>query len=254
MLRLTFILMLLLLKFHSFSQESFYDDSSGITIKFINERSMFPESWWNSSSINPEIEEIDSSEIKRSINCIIKGLRKYPKQVLSDNLQEVYVFKSIKFYDVKFGATYYQNKIFIANDGIVNGYSNYYLEKGLHHEFSSILYLKYPHFFDDTNWRKNSLIPYGKGGVNALKTKTSSQNFDSTLNLNGFLHQYACSSIENDINAFAENIFLPKNDFWNRTNKYKTLLNKRTLLIEFYQKLNSTLNEDYFKKFDTYGL
>lgn len=246
-----FYFIVLLISFYqkNLAQNSYFDDSSKITIKFIGEKKMFPENWYN-SQINAAYKTVDSSEIDRSIKCILKAIRKYPKSVLTKNLSEVYVFKELNFYGVNFGATYYEDKIFIANDGKKNGYSDFYIEKGFHHEFSSILYQNYKSLFDESSWVKNTEMKYETGGVNALKSGTASQELDSTLNAKGFLHQYACSSMENDINAFAENIFLPKKNFWKRTEKTTLLKNKRNILIKFYHQINTTFTEEYFKNIE----
>ncbi len=92
-------------------------------------------------------------------------------------------------------------------------------------------------------------MPYGDGGVMALKEAKDSQKFDPQLNDKGFLHQYANSDMENDFNSFAENLFYPASEFYNIVGEYEKLNQKLEIIIEFYHSIDKTFTKGYFDGF-----
>ena len=223
------------------------DERTGIQIFFKIDKEAFPKSW-ETEEISAKGTSLDKIEIDRSLKVIIKALSKYPIELVKENIAKIYILKSIEFYGQEFGATNSNDVIYIANNGELLGYSDFYIEKSFHHEFSSILLRNYPKLFNEEKWKRINKISYGNGGVQALKDSKDSQSFDSLLALNGFLFEYATSDLENDFNSFAENLFNPSDEFYLLVDKYVGIHQKYKLIIEFYSKLHKSLTEDFFRK------
>jgi hypothetical protein len=68
--------------------------------------------------------------------------------------------------------------------------------------------------------------------------------------LKGVLTQYGGSSIENDVNTFAQNIFCPEKNFWAYVDRFPGIKQKTKLLINFYGKISSMYTEQYFRKME----
>jgi hypothetical protein len=207
----------------------------------------FPDSW-KTKEINPKAELLDSTEINRSIRIVKFAFTKYSEDILSKNLTKVYVFKSIEFFNQKFGGTNSTDAVYITNNGIIKGYTDTIVEKIFHHEFSSILLRNFPKNINIKLWSKNNLICYGDGGVNALINNTDGTEFDEILCRQGFLYQYATSDFENDFNSFAENLFCGDKTFWQLVKKYEPLQNKLKLIIDFYNKIDNKYTIEYFEE------
>ncbi len=222
------------------------DQRATISIYFEVDATTFPSSW-HSKKIAAKGVSLDSSEIERSIVAVKKALRKYPISTLQKNISKIYVLKSIEFYGQTFGGTNSTDVIYIANNGVAKGYTSNYLEKTFHHEFSSILLRKFPHFLDKNEWQNQNNIQYGKGGVQALKDNNDSQNFDEKLHEKGFLYEYAVSGFENDFNSFAENLFLPSKDFYKTVDKHNSVKNKFEMIVQFYESIDPSMRENYFR-------
>lgn len=212
----------------------------------------FPEKW-RTDPINAKGEPINSLESKRAELIIIKSLKKYPEALLNATLKAVYLVKSISFFNVNFGGTNSTDAVFISSNGESNGYTDIYIEQTFHHEFSSILYRDYPSLIDTLSWKKQNEPGFNyndpASGVGAIKNNESSQGLNARLAEKGMLTQYAMSSLENDINTLAQNLFRPYPDFWKITDKYPRVGNKVRLLINFYGKLNPIFTEQYFRSF-----
>jgi hypothetical protein len=250
MKRLTILTTLLItIHFCSFANDN---DTliKGVNAAFTYSASIFPTEW-QKSPISATAEPIDVSEVERSKNVTVKSLKKYPEALLTKNLKAVYWLKKMSFYDVGYGGTNSTNILYLTNDGDVNGYTDRYLEQTLHHEFSSILLRNYFSFLDTGAWRNanEGRFDYNdpEEGVGAIRNNASSQDLDSVLCKRGMLTQYALSSLENDLNTFAQNLFCPTKEFWLLVKKYPRIKKKVQLFVSFYNKINSVFTEAYFR-------
>jgi hypothetical protein len=243
------ILGFLLVSCTGFTQKSYTDPRSGIVISFVADDQMFPDAW-KTKEINPKAVSLDSSEYARSRAVIERALKKYPQAVLTKNLKKIYVMKYIGFFGEQFGGTNSTDAVYIGNDGVAMGYTDFYLEQTFHSEFSSIILRNYSAYFNKTKWMalNSKGFSYGRGGVNALKTGKTDEEFLDDYNKNGVLNQYGASDMENDFNEFAQNLFLPKAGFSEVIEKYPAIRAKRLMAIELYRIADSSFTEGFFDK------
>ena len=227
---------------------------NGVPVRFDYDSSIFPESW-RVAPINGWGESIVANEIERTEKVIRKALNKYPAIVLESNLKAVFYLKSMKFYEIGFGGTNSDNALYLTNDGVDLGYTDAYLEQTFHHEFSSILFRNFPALLDTTAWNaanvKGFIYNDPEDGVGAIRSNQSSQSFDTVLCARGCLTQYTLSSLENDLNTIAQNLFRPDPGFWEIVESYPLIRKKVSLLIEFYLRIHSKFTEAYFRQFAT---
>lgn len=240
---------LLFLSIINFAQTRYTLSKYNIELIFETENNMFPQNWYG-GKVDAFISSLDKDEQTRSLKIIQKTLAKYPDNFIKRHLKKIYVLHTIQFFGQKFGGTYSIEKdaIYLSNKGINLGYTDNYIERTFHAEFSSILFNTYPHFFLKDDWIKNSLFKHGNSGVTALKNGNSNTDFSEDFHIKGFLNQYASSSIENDFNSFAKNIFCNKRSFWKITQKNYLIREKKDLIIYFYHSLDNQFNESFFKK------
>ena len=160
----------------------------------------------------------------------------------------------MKYYDVGFGGTNSNDALYLTNNGVNMGYTDDYLEQTFHHEFSSILIRNFPSFLDTVQWKAANIEGFDyndpEAGVGAIRNNQSSQSADTALCKKGFLTQYALSSLENDVNTLAQNMFRPDPGFWAIVDNYPRIREKITLLISFYSQLSGQFTESYFRQFD----
>jgi hypothetical protein len=248
-----FTLLLLLIQLYLLAADS---DTTiqGVNVQFKYDSSIFPESW-RVAPINAQGENIAPEEISRTQSIMLRALDKYPEVVLQANLKAVYFLKGMKYYDVGFGGTNSNDALFLTNNGIDLGYTDAYLEQTFHHEFSSILFRNFPSLLDTISWKNANIPGYDyndpEAGVGAIRNNQSSQDADTELCKKGFLTQYALSSLENDLNTLAQNLFRPGAGFWSMVDSYPRIRKKVSLLIIFYFSINPQFTEQYFRKFET---
>jgi hypothetical protein len=213
----------------------------------------FPGDWRN-DRIDAQGQQIAAEEIQRSKQVTAKALNKYNSLLLEYNLKAVYFLRSMQFFGVGYGGTNSTDALYMTNNGIAMGYTNRYIEQTFHHEFSSILFRNYIRFFDTTAWKKanDPTFDYNdpESGVGAIRTGRSSQVLDTSLARYGFLTEYSMSSLENDLNTLAQNMFLPDPGFWNIVDKYPRVKTKLKLLVAFYHELDQRYTEQYFRNFN----
>ncbi len=243
------LLSFLIFSLSLYSQEKNTISEFGVKIEFQFDNNTFPNSWLN-DEINGTAKSLDSSEIERSKKIILKALNKYPKDFLLENLKKVIILKKMEFYGQPYGGTNSTSTIYLCNDGDKNGYTDFWMEQKFHHEFSSIIFRNYSYTFDKKKWTSynHSKIEYGISGVDVIKNGKASTSFDMELNKKGFLYLYATSSIEEDFNSFAENLFLSSQGFWEAVNSNKRIKKKTNQIIDFYSKIRNSFNKEYFKR------
>ena len=224
-----------------------------VYIGFAYSTDIFPESW-RPEPISGSGHPIERGEIQRSKTIIAKALSKYPDIIFEDNLKAVYFLKDMKFFDVAYGGTNSPSAVYLTNQGVASGYTDKYLEQTFHHEFSSILFRNHPSFLDTNAWKGANAFNFTyndpENGVGAIRNNQSSQELDSVLCLKGVLTQYGGSSIENDVNTFAQNLFCPEKNFWNYVDRFPRIKQKANLLINFYSRISAVYTEQYFRKMD----
>ncbi|MBL7731113.1 MAG: hypothetical protein JNM88_08045 [Chitinophagaceae bacterium] len=223
----------------------------GISIQFSYSLSVFPPSW-QAAPVNAGGVQIDNNEVRRSLEITIRALNKYPQNALRYDLRTIYFLKSMKFFGVGYGGTNSTNAVYLTNNGVAMGFTELYMEQTFHHEYSSILYRNHPGWFDDKAWQANN--PPGfiyndpENGVGAIRNNASSQDLDSGFCKKGFLTEYSQSSLENDLNTFAQNLFSPSEGFWKLVDKYPLINRKVKVLVKFYNRLDPAFTEAYFRK------
>jgi len=220
-------------------------------IIFTADEGIFPGDWYD-PPIDAEAESLSENETERSKRIIISALDKYPENFLECNLKNVYVLKSMNFFGVDYGGTNSLDSVYVANNGENMGYLDIIIEKEFHHEFSSILYHNYKHMFKESEWRQVNpdgfeYFDEATGGSGAIREGRSSQEFNPEAHNMEFLYEYAQSTLENDINSFAENIFMGDESFFTTAESYEKLKAKLDLIVEFYKTIDPTFTIEYFK-------
>ena len=239
------------ISFRAEAQRTIIHEPSGVKIVFPVHEQIYPESWY-SDNINGKYVPLRVDEYERSERIVIACLDMYPYLMLKKNLEIVYVVYSLEFFGVGYGGTNSNHNVYLTNKGLENYYDSAYISRVFHAEFSSILLRNFKGLFKEEAWLACNAkdFSYGKGGVNALKTNSSSEYFNSELNEMGFINQYATSDMENDFNSFAKNMFVPRQSFLDLLKKYPRLKKKSELLIDFYHSINSTFTKEYFENIE----
>lgn len=210
-------------------------------------RDIFPKSWL-SVGINAESEMLQESEIERSRKILNKAIEKYPKRVILSNLDNIYILHRLKYNGISAAGTNSRKSVYLANPGNRDGYTDNAIEGTFHAEFSSILLRNFPQFLDKDAWENANSVSFKYGGsaVQAIKQKKSRTSFNVSLHAEGFLHEYAKSTMENDFNSIAAQLFLGKGSFWSVVDNYKRISKKTDLVIAFFHEIDPTFSKTFF--------
>mgnify|MGYP006928159876 CR=1 FL=1 len=225
-------------------------ERTNIDIIFPTDERIFPDNWY-SATIAAKSTPLDSNEYDRTTQAINNALSMYPKSIILQNIKTIYVVKDMEFFGQPFGGTNSNSNVYMTNNGADYGYTSLFLEKTFHHEFSSILLRNYEHFFDTATFTSYNApgFEYGEGGVEAIRENQVSLDYDKQFNELGLISQYSASSLENDINLFAENLFSPEKGFKRLINKYEGLRNKRSFMIDFYHQIDTSFTVEFFEDY-----
>ncbi len=224
-------------------------DKTGVTFHFEYNDSVFPSSWLE-GRVKGQAASLDSAEIPRTIKMLETALSKYPEGFVARHLSNIYVFSKLQFFGVGYGGTYYKDAIFLTNKGEAKGYSDKFMEKVFHAEFSSILFTRYKSLFPSDAWGEanGSGFEYGSGGVDAIRNGTNDESLLEEHHRAGFITEYGMSDMENDLNSFAKHIFGDPEAYWKLVNEYPRIKQKSSLVIRFYSKISAEFSEEYFRR------
>lgn len=209
---------------------------------------MFP-STWLVPSINASAKPVSKLVKENGVAQIRKAMKKYPSDLLNRDLDRVYVVGELKFSGISAGGTNSRNRIYQAVRSLAEGYTNQYIEGAFHHEFSSILLRNHGSKTQEKNWAAANPegFAYAGSGTTAVADGEESENYDPSLGKDGFFSQYAKASYEEDFNTIAAAIFLGREELWDSAKQFPPMKKKLRLAIAFYENLDSTLNESFFK-------
>mgnify|MGYP001257096806 CR=1 FL=1 len=205
-----------------------------------NRYEYFPSRWLR-SAVNASAEPVSKEDEKRARVAIKNFISKYPKSVLDKNLDGIYLVSKFRFYNnnnLRFGATYHKKRIFIRYK-TSEGDSIKFTERHLHHEFSSILLER--NYFPKRSWKNNNKLSYSskRGGVDCLNNPGDGRDEHTRLFSVGFLTTYGACDYEDDINIYAEYIFLFPRRLEKIENKYPRVKKKAKIIRGFYCKINN---------------
>jgi hypothetical protein len=211
------------------------------------DKEIFPDSWLT-VRIAASGEELAQEEVNRTARVVAAAARKYPAEVLAANLGTVYILRRLVYFGVATGGTNSRRDIYLANDGVRLGYTDQALENAFHAEFSSILLRNFPNYLDTAAWSKANPpgFSYLGTGVEAIKDAKAGLVTTEASLADGFVYEYAKSSLENDFNALAKRLFNGDARFWGAAGQYSGLSNKTDLATAFYQRLHPALTGEYF--------
>lgn len=228
----------------------FVDPRTGIPVRYEIDAQTFPDSW-RCGDIRAEAMPLASYEVLRSKRIAVTALSVYPVGLLKHNLRAVYFADTLTFYGLSYGGTNSYDTVYIANRGATQGFTDNFLLRTFHHEFSSILLRNYPAQFDSAAWRAANRSAYGTGGIDALKNGRCDTKYEAKYNVDGFLNQYGTSSLEEDVNTFAEAMFSGDRAFWTLADRFPRIKDKKDVLVKFYRALDPSLTEDYVRSLAT---
>lgn len=211
---------------------------------------MFPANW-HSAPINGHATHLSNKEAKRSKSAVSDALKKYKPGFLVKNLNRIHLVESLEFYNLSYGGTCTQDRVYIANKGELLGYTDSFLAGTFHHEFSSVLLTNHLSDFNQSAWKKANpkKFDYVGTGVDALKNGSSSLEYSDSWHVQGFLAEYGTASLEEDFNLFAEGLFSGKSEFWSAYERFEPVRTKANLVIEFYHKLDESFTKEKFQSF-----
>jgi hypothetical protein len=209
---------------------------------------MFPPEWLE-TPVNIHAEDLPTSERARALDLMRAAMRRYPAAVLTANLARVYVVGSLHYTGVDAAGTSSLDTVYVADGGAAAGYTDEFIQVIFHHEFSTILLRNYPQYFDETAWKAANppKFSYGTGGVDAIKNGESSEAQGKEFYKEGFVNRYARSSLEEDFNEIAQNLFLAGSGFWDAVDTYPALHKKVDLAVKFYHSLDERFTEEGFR-------
>ncbi len=208
-------------------------------LDFTAQKQIFPEEW---QPYVTKLEPPSRTHKNNAVKDLTQAAAKYFDGSL-DGVSSVHVVGKMQFGNLNYGGTYHQDKIYIAADGKNE------VEKTFHHELSSLLLKSHADKFDKASWLAANPpgFRYEGGSAAAVSSGENGLDFEAERHQMGFLSDYSTSSLEDDFNMYAENLFAGGDDFWRVADTYPEVKAKTDLIVDFYQTIDPRYTESYFR-------
>ncbi len=183
-------------------------------------------------------------EAEETLDGIEHALRVYPHGFIASMINTIFITGQIRIEGVEAGATFGPRWLAISNTPEWNGtkanFENGYY--AVHHELSSLVLSQKPMF--RISWR--SLMP-----TNWIPAYSESEALNTPMGepsyAEGFLSEYAKTSVGNDFNVYAEHIFGNPSHLMALAGTHKAIAKKIGLFITIYSGIDPRFG-DYFVK------
>ncbi|MCP4114701.1 MAG: hypothetical protein GY737_04725 [Desulfobacteraceae bacterium] len=191
---------------------------------------------WNKPPFNGKATQISDFELCRFVRLLPGLLARYPASVISENINGIALCEALEFYEVEYGGTSLAKTLYLTSKGRRMGFTDMYLRELFHHEMSSLLMSQFP--FDYRKWSESNPADFQYKKTTAERLNAIKHDRDGAGEARGyregFLSRYSQSSLENDFNVYAENIFVYPGKMENLIAQYPNIKAKYLLVKEFY--------------------
>lgn len=206
---------------------------------------IFPESW-RTPKVNAKAALLEASQLERCRDIVNRALSKYPADMLKTTLKKIYCLGRLEYSGAVTGGTRSSSAIYVV---CTPTYTPPDVERIIHAEYSSVLFKRYAHHFDAEAWQQINPpgFKYLGSGVLAVKSGQASRRSSPTSQEQGFVHEYAKASIEEDFNSHAAALFMGDEKHWESLQQRPKLKAKSDLVMTFYAKVHPSLTRIHFQ-------
>jgi hypothetical protein len=196
-----------------------------------------------------DYEPADESESTRLRHVILRAARKYPDNLLKNELDRILIFESFALDGINGSGTFGDRAVVMACSNSNAWYTSLWMEDTFHEEVAALLFTKYRAQFSIDAWK--SLLPkelgYYKTSGDFIKDFPELV-FQKKLDFeDGFYRYYSRSCVEKDFAIIASQLFLNRSPFWQAVDSSSRLQMKTNLVIAFLHGINGQFTKDYFE-------
>ncbi|WP_426369921.1 hypothetical protein [Pseudocolwellia sp. HL-MZ7] len=186
----------------------------------------------NAKMSDGEIFSAEQSSLDESLRGVEDALIAYPDDFVSSQIDAIFIAGNMFFDGMQAGGTYQYSWIIVASTIDSSGESNYNSALyGVHHELSSFIYHK--SFVITRFW--GDLMPKN-WEAKVTDKEALADNYEPIDYENGFLNNYATTSVENDFNTYAEFVFARTDELIELAKQYPLVAKKLRLFINAYSR------------------
>lgn len=212
-------------------------DRYGLRVHYGKGTASLP-SLWQIPPVSGTAAVADVACVSKFMPVIQDELNKYNPLVLKDHFHNLYLYKSLTLFGVSYGATVQGKDVLLTLD-CQRGYTDQDVAKALHHELSS-LFLKGKRF-PSGDWigANDHGFRYMDNENEVLAAVSVQKDLmgNPELYRQGFLAEYGKTTLENDINLYAEVAMVEPDRLAKLVGQYPRVAVKARLLSKFYQAL-----------------
>ncbi|MDV2081136.1 hypothetical protein [Marinobacter xestospongiae] len=217
------------------AREAALDDRYGLQVHYEKGTPALP-ALWQLPPVSGTAVPADAKCVAAFMPRIQAELEKYRPAALKAHFRNLYLFKALTLFDVDYGATVQGRDILMTLDCRA-GYTGREVAKTLHHELSSLLLEESS--FPSVAWKATNMAGFryleNDQAVLAAISEPHNMRGEASLYRQGFLAAYGKTTLENDINLYAEVAMVEPDRLAELAEQYPRIAAKFRLLAGYYQ-------------------
>lgn len=195
------------------------------------------------------VAQLDERNVLTALRGVRSALSVYPPELVRQQLGAIFLTGELETQGIKIGGTYLHDWIYVSGAGLRGFWAENLVALSVHHEFSSLLF--HNSEFPDFAWRSvnDTSFTYLEDPDAVLQAADKRRDAAEADQWHraGFVSDYGMSSLENDLNTFAELAFGSPAELVELAQRYPKVGAKLSLLVDFYQGLTPQIG-DYFSQ------
>lgn len=210
---------------------------------------MFPRQW-SRASIRARATPLPRDRADQARAAVERALARYDPDLVRANLTRVYLVRDLMFAGIQAGGTNSRRRVYVSEPraGPVDRERQW--RRLFHAEFSSVLLRRHRHLFDPAAWARMNIqgFRYGTSSHAAVRRGLDDIRTNAWTLKQGFLYEYAMSTIENDFNSFAAYLFTDARSLWALAARYPAIAHKLQQTLSFFAALDPAFTVQYFRE------
>ncbi|MDF1872613.1 hypothetical protein [Vannielia sp.] len=189
---------------------------------------------------------------KVALNALRTALAAYPDPLLQQVAPKLLIAGELRLAGYRVGGTIQPGMVLLASDYLLRDAGPSYTRRAFHHEFSSLLIARYP--FPMEAWQAHIPPDIAFPLSNEAQLEATTRYIEGEALKRyyeaGFVSDYGASSLENDINTYAELLMDAPETLATLAKAHPRIAAKAALIQGYY----ITLAPSFAKRFDPSGL
>ncbi len=203
---------------------------------------MFPRAW-SRPGIRARATPLPPHRRAQARAAVERAIARYPSGLVASHVTRIYLVRDLTFAGIRAGGTNSRRRVYVAEPRAAPADRERQWRRLFHAELSSVLLRAHRGRFDARDWAAANIagFRYGTSSHAAVRRGLDDIRPNHWTLKQGFLYEYAMSTVENDFNSFAGYLFTDPETLYELAARYAGIAHKLERTVRFYEALGVSI-------------